>query len=90
MSDSPGDDANGMACPMPIRNYPHVLMAHGGGGRLMQQLIDSMFLSAFSHPALHARTDAAMLDSMTGRLAMTTDSYVVRPDRKSTRLNSSH
>lgn len=79
MSDTRGEDTSGMACPIPIRNYPHVLMAHGGGGRLMQQLIDSMFLSAFSHPALHARTDAAMLDKVTGRLAMTTDSYVVRP-----------
>ena len=32
-----------MACPLPITTHPRVLMAHGGGGRLMNQLIDAMF-----------------------------------------------
>ena len=40
------------SCPIPISQYPHVLMAHGGGGKLMHQLIGKMFLSAFNNPLL--------------------------------------
>jgi hydrogenase expression/formation protein HypE len=65
-------------CPIPLQQYPHVLMAHGGGGRFMHQLIEQMFLPAFgSHPAW--QHDAARLDLPHGRLAFTTDSYVVSP-----------
>lgn len=67
------------ACPLPIGQYTHVLMAHGGGGRLMQQLIDQVFISAFSNPRLDERHDGAILDAQGRRLAFTTDSYVVRP-----------
>jgi hydrogenase expression/formation protein HypE len=69
----------GSVCPVPISRYEQVLLAHGGGGRLMQQLIESVFLPAFSNPALDARHDAAVLDVRGARLAFTTDSYVVRP-----------
>ena len=62
------------ACPLPISQYPHVLMAHGGGGRLMHRLLEDVFGKAFSNPLLDTRHDSAP-----GRLAMTTDSYVVRP-----------
>ncbi len=67
------------ACPVPLTQYPHVLMAHGGGGRLMHQLISRMFLAAFSNPLLDTQHDAAVLDLPGRRLAFTTDSYVVRP-----------
>lgn len=67
------------ACPLPIGQYTHVLMAHGGGGRLMQQLIDQVFISAFSNPRLDERHDGAILDAQGRRFAFTTDSYVVRP-----------
>jgi hydrogenase expression/formation protein HypE len=66
-------------CPLPLANYPHVLLAHGGGGRLMQQLIDTVFLTAFDNPQLAARHDGAALDVAGARLAFTTDSYIVRP-----------
>lgn len=39
--------AEGSSCPIPISDYPHVLLAHGGGGRLMNRLIERMFLPAF-------------------------------------------
>jgi hydrogenase expression/formation protein HypE len=67
------------SCPIPIQQYPHVLMAHGGGGKLMQQLLENVFGAAFSNPILDARHDAAQFHLPPGRLAMTTDSYVVRP-----------
>ncbi len=67
------------SCPIPIRQYPHVLMAHGGGGKLMQQLLEDVFGPAFSNPILDTRHDSAQFTVPPGRLAMTTDSYVVRP-----------
>jgi hydrogenase expression/formation protein HypE len=54
-------------------------MAHGGGGRLTNQLIEEVFLPAFSNPALNGRHDGALLAISGARLAMTTDSYVVQP-----------
>jgi hydrogenase expression/formation protein HypE len=67
------------ACPVPVSQYPRVLMAHGGGGRLTHQLFESVFGPAFSNPILDARHDSAQFEVPPGRLAMTTDSYVVRP-----------
>ena len=68
-----------VSCPIPVSEYPHVLMAHGGGGKLMHQLLENIFGKAFSNPILDARHDSAQFKVPAGRLAMTTDSYVVRP-----------
>jgi len=68
-----------MSCPVPLQQYPNVLMSHGGGGRLMHQLLETVFGQAFSNPILDTRHDAAQFELSAGRLAMTTDSYVVRP-----------
>jgi hydrogenase expression/formation protein HypE len=68
-----------LACPIPIQQYPHILLAHGGGGKLMQQLIEKMFLPAFENPVLTSRHDSAVLTVEGKKLAFTTDSYVVRP-----------
>lgn len=70
---------SGLACPIPITDYPHVLMAHGGGGRLSQMLVERMFLPAFDNAALDARHDGALLEVAGARLAFSTDSYVVSP-----------
>src|ERR1017187_7537999 len=67
------------SCPIPISQYPHVLMAHGGGGKLMHQLLENIFGRAFSNSILDSRHDSAQFSAPPGRLAMTTDSYVVRP-----------
>jgi hydrogenase expression/formation protein HypE len=55
------------------------LLAHGGGGRLTNQLIESVFLPAFSNSALESRHDGAALSVNGARLALTTDTYVVHP-----------
>jgi hydrogenase expression/formation protein HypE len=57
---------------------PRIQLAHGGGGTLMQQLIDSELRCLYADPAqvLH---DAARLTLPHGRLAFSTDSYVVQP-----------
>src|ERR1039458_8537869 len=67
------------ACPFPIQDYPHVLLAHGGGGKLMHQLIGKLFLPVFRNPLLESQHDASVFDIAGQRLAFTTDSYVVRP-----------
>jgi hydrogenase expression/formation protein HypE len=67
------------SCPAPLGQYPTVVLAHGGGGRLMHQLLESVFMPAFRNAALESRHDAAVLDLGGVRLAFTTDSYVVRP-----------
>ena len=68
------------SCPVPISEYPRVLLAHGGGGRLMHRLIDKIFVEAFRNPHLENRHDGALLNiDPPGRAVMTTDSYVVHP-----------
>jgi len=67
------------SCPIPISQYPHVLLAHGGGGRLMHQLIGKMFLAAFCNPLLETQHDSTVVELTGKKLAFTTDSYVVRP-----------
>jgi hydrogenase expression/formation protein HypE len=54
-------------------------MAHGGGGRLMHDLIERVFLGTFPSSALAARHDGAVLDLGGARIAFTTDAYVVSP-----------
>jgi hydrogenase expression/formation protein HypE len=66
-------------CPLPIGQYERVLMAHGGGGQLMQQLLDRLVQPAFDNPYLAARHDSAVFESGGQRFAFTTDSYVVKP-----------
>ena len=66
-------------CPVPEPVSDRIQMAHGGGGRLMNELIRSVFLSAFGCPSGGVQNDAAVLEIPPGRLAMTTDSFVVQP-----------
>lgn len=66
-------------CPLPIAQYSQVTLAHGGGGTMMHQLIEDLFLEAFRNPLLESRHDGAVFDLPAGKVAFTTDSYVVRP-----------
>ena len=72
-------DDPGFSCPLPISQYPQVMLAHGGGGKLMHQLIEQVFVPAFRNDLLGTRHDGAVFEIEGARLAMTTDSYVVRP-----------
>jgi len=56
-----------------------VLLGHGGGGRLTQQLLEKIFLPSFDNTFLGQRHDGALLDLEGQKLAFTTDSYVVHP-----------
>lgn len=69
----------GPVCPIPISQYPTVTMAHGGGGRLTQMLIEQMFLPAFNNPTLERMHDGAVFEAGGARLAFSTDSFVISP-----------
>ena len=69
------------ACPLPLTDSPQILLAHGGGGRLMHQLLERLVFPAFRNPLLESRHDGAVFDIGGVRLAFTTDGYVVHPLR---------
>lgn len=76
MADAVGE----WSCPLPLRDYERITLAHGGGGLLTSELIEHLFVPAFGPAASSARAhDAAVMASPSGRLAFTTDSFVVRP-----------
>jgi hydrogenase expression/formation protein HypE len=68
-----------LSCPIPISEYPVITMAHGSGGTLSHQLIEKMFRPAFENDLLDAGHDGAVFPVEAGRLAFTTDSFVVQP-----------
>ncbi len=69
-----------LTCPAPLAENQKIMLGHGGGGRLMHRLLEDVILPALHNDLLAERHDCALLPTpATGRLAFTTDSYVVRP-----------
>jgi len=68
-------------CPLPLQNYPTIVMGHGSGGKMMSDLIHHMFLPLLGNEALNQLGDAAVLelDQYPTRVAFSTDSFVVNP-----------
>jgi hydrogenase expression/formation protein HypE len=62
-----------------IRKYDKVLLEHGSGGLLSNELIAGSFLPHFSNPYLERLEDSAILTIGNQKLCFTTDSYVVSP-----------
>ena len=71
-------EPTGLHCAVHHQSGGLVQLAHGGGGRAMANLIDELFAKAFANPLLDARHDGAVFDPG-GKVAFTTDSYVVQP-----------
>jgi hydrogenase expression/formation protein HypE len=70
----------GPVCPVPIRKRGQVIMGHGSGGKLSQELIGDLFFPPFDNPILRAANDAGVVEMAEGqRLAISTDSHVVWP-----------
>ena len=67
------------ACPLPLRNYPEVVLGHGGGGQLSRELVEHLFLPAFRNEPLAELSDAAVVTIEDSTIALATDSFVVRP-----------
>jgi hydrogenase expression/formation protein HypE len=58
--------------------FDKILLAHGSGGKLAHELVEKHFVRVFDNPLLSRLDDSAVF-TVSGRLAFTTDSYVVSP-----------
>ena len=77
MPDEPKNSLQ-LNCPVPFGPGDKIVMAHGGGGTVMNDLIDRVFRKGFGTQSVESRHDSAILEAA-GRLAFTTDSFVVQP-----------
>jgi hydrogenase expression/formation protein HypE len=66
-------------CPLPLSEYQDIVLAHGSGGKLSQQLIQEILLPQFRNEWLDVQHDGAVLTLNGTRLAFSTDSFVVSP-----------
>jgi len=69
----------GEACPVPLPDHKQIVLGHGSGGKLTQDLIEKIFLPNFWNDCLARLNDQAVLEVNGSRLAFTTDSFVVTP-----------
>jgi hydrogenase expression/formation protein HypE len=67
------------ACALPITDYKEIVLAHGSGGKLSQQLIQKIVLPQFGNELLEPLHDGAIFSLGNMRLAFSTDSFVVSP-----------
>jgi hydrogenase expression/formation protein HypE len=70
----------GPVCPLPLKTYDRIVMGHGSGGRMTQELISRYFQPYFSNESLDAGNDFASISgSIKGKLAVSTDAHIVSP-----------
>ena len=77
-------DFSSWTCPLPLRDYPKIVLGHGGGGKLSNELVENLFLPAFSNDTLDKLSDSAQLDiaellQRRRQISSSTDSFVVQP-----------
>jgi hydrogenase expression/formation protein HypE len=73
---------DGWTCPLPLKNYPTIVMGHGAGGKMMNDLIRHLFAADFHNDLLAQLGDSTALEFSAfrdQRLAFSTDSFVVSP-----------
>ena len=68
-----------VSCPLPIMDHKSIQLAHGAGGILSNDLIDTLILPRFANKTLDAMEDQAVLDFPGKRLSFSTDTFVVDP-----------
>lgn len=68
-----------LSCPVPILSHDTVQLAHGAGGKLSNEMIDKIFLPRFLNTTLEKMEDQAIVDNPGGRIAFSTDTFVVDP-----------
>ena len=73
------DFPENLSCPVPILSHATVQLAHGAGGKLSSEMIEKIFLPRFSNTTLEKMEDQAILENPGGRIAFSTDTFVVDP-----------
>ena len=68
-----------LQCPVPHFNHETIQMAHGAGGVLSRELTRKVFLPCFGNSSLDTLDDQAKLSIGAGKVAFTTDTFVVSP-----------
>ena len=68
-----------LSCPTPLQSHDTILLGHGSGGKLSADLIRDIFLPTFANPVLSRLDDQGIVQINGQRIAMTTDSFVVKP-----------
>jgi hydrogenase expression/formation protein HypE len=76
---SSAPDLGGWTCPLPLRDSPTVVMGHGGGGQMSAELVEHLFVPAFGDQPQAGTDDCAVFELGGARLALSTDTFVVRP-----------
>ncbi len=69
----------GFSCPAPLNTRDTVLLGHGSGGKLSGELVRDIFLPAFGNPELAQLNDQAVVTVGNAHIAITTDSFVIKP-----------
>jgi hydrogenase expression/formation protein HypE len=67
------------SCPLPRTNYKEIVLAHGSGGKMSQDLLQKTILPQFHNDLLESLHDGAIFSIKGARLAFSTDSSVVNP-----------
>ncbi|MCA9892631.1 MAG: hydrogenase expression/formation protein HypE [Anaerolineae bacterium] len=71
---------SGWVCPAPLRHYPTVVLGHGSGGKMTNDLIANLFAPILQNDLLDQYGDSTLFElAGQGRLAMSTDSFVINP-----------
>jgi hydrogenase expression/formation protein HypE len=68
-----------LSCPAPLPAKDTILLGHGSGGKLSAELVRDVFLPALTNPFLARLDDQAVVEINGQRIAITTDSFVVKP-----------
>jgi hydrogenase expression/formation protein HypE len=72
-------DMQGPVCPVPLKHDNQIVMGHGSGGKMSQDLIQRVFQVEFNSQALLAGNDFACLSGSAGRLVTSVDAHIVAP-----------
>jgi hydrogenase expression/formation protein HypE len=72
-------DPTAFSCPVPLPARERILLGHGSGGKLSADLLQEVFLPSLGNPVLDRLEDQAIVSLNGIRLAVTTDSFVVKP-----------
>lgn len=67
-----------LQCPMPKLDFEIITLGHGSGGTLTSQLLDTGVFKLLENDLLNKKHDGAIFN-LNGKVAMSTDSYVVSP-----------